>query len=102
MGAEFGFDTNFSPEVTLQPTITDADLQLVDFELHRLSQINGSVAEELGDGLHKILQKEIDDRRGKIVEKANRAIAKNEDDLRLSLQDVASSGWEKLMGRLQK
>lgn len=97
MSAEFGFDNAASPQVTLKPVITDADLQLVDFEIHRVSQISGSVAEELGDGVHKILQKEINERRGKIVEKANRAITKNEDDLQLSLQDLISSGWDKLV-----
>lgn len=99
MSAEFGFDEDSSPQVSLKPAITEADLQLVDFELHRVSQLGGDIAEELGDGLHKLLQKEINERRGKIVEKANRAITKNEDDLQLSLKDVVASGWGKIVNR---
>ena len=102
LAAEFGFDSRLSPQVTLQPEITQADLRLVEFELHRISQIHGDIAEEFGDSLHKVLQREIDQRRGKIVDKANRAIEKNQDELTFSIQDIAASGWEKLMGRMRE
>ena len=101
LSGEFGIDGNLSPQITLKPQITDADLQLTSFKLHRLSQINGSVADEFGGSLHKILQREINRRRGKIVEKANRAITKNSDHLTLSIGDIAASGWEKLLGSFQ-
>lgn len=102
LSAEFGFDKNASPQVTMKPVVTDADLELVDFELHRVSQVGGDVAEELGEGLHKLLQKEINERRSKIVEKANRAITKNEDDLQISFKDVVSSGWGKVVNGLNR
>ena len=51
------------PDLILRPTVTQADLQLVDFRLQRISDVGGPIAKELGDSLEDVLQDEINDRR---------------------------------------
>ena len=79
--------THLPPDVILQPEITDATLTLRRFEMNRISKVGGDVAEELGRGLRKVLEKKIEDKRPKIVKKINAKIAKSEDKLRFSMHD---------------
>jgi hypothetical protein len=81
------------PAVVLNPVVTEADLQLVDFRLRRISQLSGPLVHELGKTLRELLENELARRRHKLPDKINRQIAKNRDDLRLSLQDVLGSQW---------
>ncbi len=92
----------FVPALVIEPTITAADLTLVSFDLQRISNLHGPGVEQLGRSLHKLLQDEINDRRGKLVEKANRQIDKNRDKLRLSAKQLADDGWEKAQELLQQ
>jgi hypothetical protein len=97
------FDTSasaklkFPPDVLLVPHVTAADLVLRDFNLHAISDADGPLIRKLGDRLHDVLQDEIHERRQKIVAKINRAIDKRSDKLRLSLHDVVTSGWSKVL-----
>lgn len=79
--------THLPPDIILQPEILDATLTLRRFEVNRIGKVGGDVAEELGRGLRKILEKKIEDKRPKIVSKINTKIAKREDKLRFSVHD---------------
>jgi hypothetical protein len=81
------------PAVVLEPVVSEADLKLINFRLHRISQAHGPVVHELGKALREILEDELAKRRHKLPDKINRQIAKNQDNLRLSLQDVLGSQW---------
>lgn len=83
------------PDVVVEPEITAANLQLVDFDLKRISDLRGPGVRELGDSLRGVLQDEIDKRSPKLVAQANRQIEKKRDKLRLSVSDLAKDGWQK-------
>lgn len=83
--------TKLPPDIQLQPTVTDAEVKLVQFKLQRLSKSGGPIVRELGDGVEKILRRELAQKNERIVDKINRQIKKHEDDLRLSLGDAVKS-----------
>jgi hypothetical protein len=88
--------TTFPPTLVLDPTVTAADLQLIDFRLLRVSQLDGPLVHELGKALREVLEHEIRDRRHQVATKINEELADHEEDLRLTPQELASGGWNKL------
>ncbi len=96
--ARLTFDTEkFPPDIVFVPRVTAAQLDLRDFNLHSISDADGPLVRKLGDSLHDVLQDEINERRGKLVEKINRAIEKQSSKLRLSLHDLTVGGWSKIV-----
>jgi len=85
--------TRLPPDVILDPVITDADLQLVDFDLRRISDLRGPFVNSLSHGVREVLEDRIAKRRQSLVDKINRQIEKNEDEFRLSLFDLLRSRW---------
>lgn len=85
--------TKLPPAVVLDPVVTDADLQIVDFRLRRVSDLGRSVVSPLSHSVREVLEDRIAKRRPDLVKKINRQIEKNRDDLRLSLSDVLGSKW---------
>ena len=76
----------FPPAFVLQPVVTAADMHIADFRLNRISDLDGPLVRELGDQLHDVLNRQLDQRREKLVHKINRQIEKNQDDLTLELR----------------
>lgn len=87
------------PDVLLDPQVSQADLRLIDFRVHRISQIGGSVAHELGDQARDLLDEELAKQNEKLPSKLNRQIGKNQDKLRLSVQDLLGSQWGSLAAK---
>lgn len=81
----------FPPDVEFRPKVTRADVQLLEFEMHRLSQIRGDIAEWLGKGLRGILDRKIGETNDKLPLKINDSLAKQQDRLRLSAHDWIKS-----------
>ncbi len=79
------------PDVLLEPEVTAAKIDLVEFRLKRLSQLHGPLAKHLGTEAREIIEDELADRNSDIVAKINKQIAKKQDKLRLSLSDLAST-----------
>jgi len=75
------------PDVEFRPVVTDASVSLLDFEVHRISQIHGPLAELLGKGIREVLDRRLQDYREKLVTKMNSEIAKQQSKLKLSVQD---------------
>lgn len=94
--------SKFPPDVILEPTVVRAEMKLVDFDLIRISDVSGPLVREFGEELHDVIQKEIADRETRLVSKINRQIQKQEDDLRLSIADLASSGLRQIQETLQQ
>lgn len=96
--ARFTFDASkFPPDVLIAPRVTAAQLDLREFNLRRISDADGPLVRKLGDSVQDILQDEINERRGKLVEKMNRALDKQSGKLRLSVHDLTTAGWNKLV-----
>lgn len=85
----------FPPDVEFSPRATRADVQLLEFEMHRLSQIRGDVAEWLGKGLRGILDRKISETNDKLVLKINDSLAKQQDRLRLSAHEWIKSSFSR-------
>jgi len=85
------------PDVVVQPVVQDAKIEVLKFELERISELNGAAAHELGQTLQPMLNNVLDEKRDKIVDRLNRQIAKKQDKLRLSLHDAAQSMWRDAM-----
>ena len=87
------------PDVLLDPQIVSADLQLVDFRLHRIGNVGGPVVRELGRAAHGMLEDRLAGRRQRLVDRMQRQIDRHRDELRLSLHDLLSSQWGDLAAR---
>ncbi len=85
----------FPPDVEFSPKATRAEAQLLEFEMHRLSQIHGDLAEWLGKGIRKILDRKLVEYNDKLVAKINDGLAKQKDRLKLSAQEWLSSTFNK-------
>jgi len=88
------------PAVGVDAEVTDAQLEMTDFRVSRISRIDGALAHELGKGLRDILEEKIEEKQQNMVEKINRQIDKNEDRLRLSGGDALDAGWDAVKGWL--
>jgi hypothetical protein len=83
-------------QITVEPKVTGARLDLVDFDLKKVSKIEGRLAHELGERLKETLAKRLHDEEPKVVEKLNRAIQQRQDRLRFSPGDVVANGFSSL------
>ncbi|MFO0916337.1 MAG: hypothetical protein U0795_25490 [Pirellulales bacterium] len=82
------------PDLVIQPEVRRAELKVPRFEVERISQIHGDVAEELGRQLHKVLNGQLEDLQPKLAERINRQLRKRPDRLRLSLHDWVNDSWQ--------
>lgn len=92
----------FPPDVVIKPKINAADIQLIEFEVKRISHIKGAVAREIGRSMRSVIEKQIAKKRDQLPAKINKKIAKKQDRLRLSLSDLLNSKWGKVFNPLGK
>jgi hypothetical protein len=83
-------------QLSIEPKVIGARLELVDFDLKKVSKIEGRAAHELGERLQNTLAKKLHAEEPKLVEKLNKAIQKRQDRLRFSPDDVVANGLSKL------
>jgi hypothetical protein len=81
--------------IALEPKVTTVSLRLADFDLMRVSKLDGAAAHELGNSLRDTIQKELRDQEPKLAAKLNQAIAKRQSSLRLSPEEWIVAGWSK-------
>lgn len=91
--------TQVPPVVVFKPTIDRAQLRLVDFELDRIGEIGGDLAEGIGKAARGWLEDELKDQEQKLVFKLQRAIDRRRDDLRVSVSEFIGTEWGKLVAR---
>jgi hypothetical protein len=87
LGVEVRSDPQ-KPAVAVVPLVVAARLQLEEFHLRRVSNAHGPVIRELGDGVRKLAEEELNG--PPLVAKLNRAIEKNRD--RLTFHPTALAG----------
>ena len=75
----------------LDPRITDSRLQLVEFNLQRVSNAKGPLVRELGDALRKHVESELTG--AKLTNKLNRAIDKKRDRLVIETGNLWERSW---------
>ena len=77
--------------VTIDPRVIDSRLTLTDFHLRRISNADGPVVRELGDGLRRLIEHEL--KGTKLTSKLNRAIDKKRDSLSYNFEGLLKSSW---------
>jgi len=85
-------------DVLLDPHVAAIHLELVDLDVRRISRIEGKLAHEVGDSFTPMVERQLERRETKLVEKANASIAKHRDRLRLPIDEFLTSGWSKIGG----
>lgn len=81
------------PQVVFRPVATNADLQIESFAVKRVSKIGGEFAEQVTQLAETQLDEFAAAQEPKIVEKINRAIAKNEERMTVDLGAALASPW---------
>jgi hypothetical protein len=76
------------PGVAVRPVITGAQLNLDEFRINRISDLRGSLARELGDGLRHLVEDELTG--PKLVAKLNRSIEKRRERLQFTPDKLLS------------
>ncbi|MFO0922953.1 MAG: hypothetical protein U0905_10765 [Pirellulales bacterium] len=72
------------PSVTLTPKILDAKVELLEFQVTRISHVKGSVAKVLGSSLREVLDRKLAEYDDKLVEKMNKQLDKQKDHFHVS------------------
>lgn len=89
-----GFKLNplkFPPDIGIQPHVDDANVEISQFKVRRISQVGGPLAEKLGNGLRKALENKLEDSNAKLPEKMNKQLAKHSDRMQFSTQEWLQS-----------
>lgn len=74
--------------LAVDPVITGAHLELAEFDLNRFGELHGDASHELGRGLVKLAEHELDG--ATLTAKLNRAIAKKRDKLVVDFAQLAT------------
>lgn len=98
LGTELDF-SQVPPAVVFDPIVESSRLSFQDFEVDRIGEIGGDVAEWLGDQCEGTIRARVEDQQEKITAKLNRAIDRNRDDLRLSVVELTQNEWGRLVER---
>jgi len=85
---------NGSPGMTVRPQINSAQLKLADFHLRRVSNAHGPLIRELGDGLRRVIEEEVNG--PQLTAKLNQAIDKKRDRLTFTTADLLKTSWSPL------
>jgi hypothetical protein len=80
-----------APGFAVQPIVKDARVELAEFHLRRVSNARGPLVQELGSGIRRIVEDEING--PPLTAKINRAIEKKRDRLTFSAGELMKSEW---------
>lgn len=76
-------DKSFFPDFVLVPKLRRVKLKLKDVDTHQIGEIRGDLAEDMGDRSRRFIENLLQGQEAKVMKKANAAIAKKRDALRL-------------------
>jgi len=77
--------------LALEPVVTDSRLEIRNFNLRRVSNAKGPIVHELGEGVSRLVQDELNG--PKLTEKLNRAIEKKRDRLAIRPTELFEGRW---------
>jgi hypothetical protein len=87
------------PDLLLSPRVTKADLEILDFRLNRVSDLDGPLVRSLSSTVREIVEDKLAEKRDKLVEKMNKSLAKREAKFRLSASDLVGTPLRELFSR---
>ncbi len=83
--------TRFPPDLMFSPVATDADLIVDEFRIDRISKAGGEFAQQMTKVVREELDKKIEEKEDKLVDKINKQLSKKQDKLKLSIADALQS-----------
>ncbi|MCE9525114.1 MAG: hypothetical protein K8R36_03560 [Planctomycetales bacterium] len=83
--------TKFPPDISLEPRVTQADLDILDFKIQRISHFGGPVVKSLSSSVREVLEDKIAESRPQLVARLNKSLAKQDAKLRFSAVDFLSA-----------
>ncbi|MFN0020887.1 MAG: hypothetical protein ACKVP0_21720 [Pirellulaceae bacterium] len=83
--------TKFPPDISLEPRVTQADLDILAFKLQRISHFGGPVVKSLSSSVREVLEDKIAESRPQLVDRLNKSLAKQDAKLRFSAADWLSA-----------
>lgn len=86
----------FPPDLLFVPKVTSADIQLDQFRIDRVGKAGGEFAQQLSRQVRPLLEKKIEDKQARLVDKINKKIVAKQDRLRLPISKAVDSKWGKL------
>jgi hypothetical protein len=90
-------DSEAGSVVVFSPDVKRVDLALPDLDVKKAGELRGDLASELGNGLEKVVEDLLQTQEDSVRKRANKEIARREDDLRIPLGKFlgshASSLW---------
>ncbi len=89
--------TKLPPDVILKPRVESVDIELLTFELRRVSQLGNDITKPLSKTVRELIESELRQRRSELPAKINRQLEKKKDKFRISLHDIVQSKWKKLL-----
>lgn len=78
------------PDLVFEPDVHRIRLKVLDVDVRRLGPIGGTVAEEIGNGSRAVVEDLLRQREKKLVRKAQKAIDRKRDRLRVSITKLRS------------
>ncbi len=88
--------TRFPPDLIFEPRATSADILVSDFRIDRISKLGGEFAIQVTHLARRELDKEVEKKQAELVQKINREIEEERDNLRLSLAEGVKSKWAEI------
>jgi len=92
----------FPPDISLNPEVVAAKLEIPDFRIRRIGELHGPLVRSLSHATREALEEKLAEDNAKLVARLNRAIDKQEKKLKLSLADIMQSKWRGLVGEADK
>jgi hypothetical protein len=89
--------TKLPPDVYLKPEVTAAKLEILEFKLRRISDLDGPLVRALSKTVREELEDKLAEDNAKIVAKLNKAIDKKEERLKLSAADLVKFKWDRFL-----
>lgn len=85
--------SKFPPDLIFDPQISDADIQLSNFRIDRVSKAGGEFAQQLTRIAREKIEQKIAKKEEKLVNKLNKKIEEKRDRFTLSVHDAIKSKW---------
>ena len=83
-------------DLVVEPKVTTLDIKLLEFQLNKVSKIEGWTARQLGDAIEGTVSHELHQQQPKLIAKINAAIDKKKDKLHFSPDQALTTGLGKL------
>ena len=83
----------FPPDFVVSPVVKKADIVLDEFRIDRIGKVGGEVSQQITKAIRAELDEKIEKKEPKLVQRLDKEINKNKDDLRISIADSIHAKW---------